>query len=193
MDTASFLSLVAFTVVGSGTPGPNNLMVMASGANFGLRRTGPHILGIALGFAAMVLLTGWGLAGAMATVPWLRGALLVVSAAFLLYLAWKIATAAPPDPADPPGRPLSFLGAAAFQWVNPKAWAIALSTVTVYAPGSETPVAALVFALVSLPLLATWCVAGETLGRYLSSDRALVIFNRTMAGLLLLSLLPALA
>ncbi|SPJ24279.1 LysE family translocator [Palleronia abyssalis] len=191
MSTETLLALIVFATVGTGTPGPNNLMVMASGANFGLRRTLPHILGIALGFAAMIMLVGLGLGRLFEAWPWLSPTLLAVSAVYLLYLAWKIATAAPPEPGHPGGRPFSFLQAAAFQWVNPKAWAMALTTTAVYLPGGEFVLASAIFASAAIPLTALWTVAGEGIGRFLGTPFRLRLFNGVMAALLLISTLPA--
>lgn len=193
MDTDALLALLAFALVTTGTPGPNNLMVMASGANFGLRRTAPHILGIAIGVAVMILTIGAGLSRLFEAVPWLLPILRVVAVTYLLFLAWKIATAAPPDAAAAPGRPMSFLQAALFQWVNPKAWAMALTTVSVYAAPSEAPLAALVFAAIALPVVSAWTLAGAGLGRILAEPRRLRWFNRAMALLLVASTLPTLA
>ena len=190
MTHDSFIALILFAIVSTGTPGPNNLMVMASGANFGLRRTWPHILGIALGFGAMIFLVGAGLSRVFAALPWLDTALLILSGLFLAYLAWKIATAAPPDPDAPRGAPLSFLQAAAFQWVNPKAWAMALTTATVYAPGAAGT-AALVFGAVAMPLIVAWTLAGTAVARVLTTPAALRAFNWTMAALLIASTFPA--
>ena len=120
-------ALLAFAFVTSVTPGPNNMMLMASGANFGFRRTVPHMFGIAIGFTAMVFLVGMGLTGLFLAEPRLGKALAVVSVVYMLWLAWKIAHAAPPEERPSEARPLTFLQAAAFQWVNPKAWAMALS------------------------------------------------------------------
>jgi len=131
-------ALAGFALVSSITPGPNNVMVMASGANFGLRRTVPHILGIACGFVVMLLLVGLGLARLFEMFPVIRLVLTVVSALYLLWLAWKIAHAAPFGSDSARGRPFSFLQAALFQWVNPKAWMMALSAITLYAPGDST-------------------------------------------------------
>ena len=131
MTHEQLLALVTFAFVTSITPGPNNLMLMASGANFGVRRTVPHMLGVALGFVFMAVLVGAGLAQAFMAVPQLYTALKVASVAYLLYLAWKIAMAPPPGETARPGRPMTFLAAAAFQWINPKAWAMALTAVSV--------------------------------------------------------------
>ncbi|KAA2313014.1 LysE family translocator [Pseudooceanicola sediminis] len=193
--TLNFLAaLILFCVVSSVTPGPNNLMVMASGANFGYRRTLPHMLGIAFGFAAMVLLVGIGLMQLFETLPMLRQILTVASVAYLLYLAWKIANAAPPgNETDPTRRPMSFLQAVAFQWVNPKAWTMSLTAITIYAPGRSLPAVALialVFGLVCLPSLSIWVVLGQQVRRLLRNPTRLRAFNWSMAALLVASLYP---
>jgi len=190
------LALMGFAFATSVTPGPNNMMLLASGANFGMRRTVPHMLGISVGHLVMVFLVGLGLAGLFQAEPRLFVALKVVSVAYMLWLAWKIATAAPPRAGDVAGRPFSLVQAAAFQWVNPKAWAMALTAVTVYAPGGEvgtTAVVAAVFAMVNLPSVAVWAAAGQALRRWLDTRRRLRAFNVTMAVLLVLSLWPVLA
>ena len=123
-------ALLFYAFVASITPGPNNLMLMASGANFGFRRTVPHMLGVALGFVFLALMVGLGLAGLFLAFPASHTVLKAVSVAYLLWLAWKIANAAPARAEAAAGRPFAFLQAAAFQWVNPKAWAMALTAVT---------------------------------------------------------------
>ena len=191
-----FLSLVAFAFVTSITPGPNNLMLMASGANFGVRRTVPHMLGVAIGFVLMAVLVGLGLVGLFEAYPLAYRALKAVSVAYLLYLAGKIATAAPPS-ARPHegGRPMTFLQAALFQWVNPKAWAMALTAVTVYAPTRSIGailLVATVFGVVNLPSVGAWAVLGQEMRRFLTDTRRLRVFNATMAVLLVASLMPVL-
>jgi threonine/homoserine/homoserine lactone efflux protein len=200
-DILAALALFAFA--SSITPGPNNIMLLASGANFGLRRTVPHMLGISVGHAVMVALVGLGLLGLFAAVPWLRPALMVASALYLLWLAWKIARAAPPDRAEATGTPLTFLQAAAFQWVNPKAWYMAIYAQTNFAqtghpqtgdgPAWAAPVAvALVFAAVNLPSVTVWAWGGTQMRRFLAAPGRLRIFNVTMALLLVASLWPML-
>lgn len=191
------LALMLYAFVSSITPGPNNLMLLASGVNFGFRRTIPHMLGIGAGFTVMTLLVGLGLAGLFTAWPPARTLLAVVSVAYLLWLAWKIAHAAPPA-ADAPatGRPLSFLQAAAFQWVNPKAWTMALTACTLYAPGadgSSVLVVALVFGAVNLPCVSSWAGLGSALRGWLADPARLRLFNRTMAALLVATLWPVLA
>ena len=185
------LPLMMFALVSSITPGPNNLMLLASGANFGFRRSLPHMLGISLGFALMALLVGLGLAQMFELYPVLKLVLKVLAVTYMLYLAWKIANAAAPKAADEAGKPFTFLQAAAFQWVNPKAWAMALTAMTVYAPNQEFAVIAVVaavFAAVNLPSVTFWAVLGQQAQRILTNQRRLRVFNVTMAVLLVGSL-----
>ncbi len=189
------ISLAAFAFATSVTPGPNNMMLLASGVNFGFQRTVPHMLGISLGHALMVFLVGMGLAGVFLAQPLLVTALKVASVAYMLWLAWKIATAAAPKEGQVGGRPFSFGQAAAFQWVNPKAWAMALTATTVYAPGpgwAAMAAVAGVFAAVNLPSVAVWAAMGQGLRRWLAVPGRLRVFNVVMAVLLVASLWPVL-
>ncbi|MGI1661197.1 LysE family translocator [Palleronia sp. KMU-117] len=195
MDMTLLPALVAFAFVTSVTPGPNNLMLMASGANFGLRRTLPHMLGVALGFVVMAALVGLGLVQVFAALPWLFTLLKIGCVLYLLLLAWKIANAAAPEGGAGAGRPMTFLQAAAFQWVNPKAWAMALTAVTVYAPGQTVAAVltvAAVFGAVNLPSVGSWAWLGVQMRRVLTSPARLRAFNLTMAALLVASLYPLL-
>lgn len=195
MTHEQFLALATFAFVTSITPGPNNLMLMASGANFGVRRTVPHMLGVALGFVFMAALVGAGLAQAFMAAPQLHVLLKLVSVTYLLYLSWKIATAPPPGDMARAGRPMTFLAAAAFQWVNPKAWAMALTAVSVHAPsqtGWSIVVVAVVFGLVNLPSVGTWVVLGQQMRQVLTNPARMRAFNLLMAVLLIASLYPVL-
>lgn len=195
MTPALFTALAAFAFVSSITPGPNNLMLLASGVNFGFRRTVPHMLGIGVGFTLMVALVGLGLAGLFTAWPPAQPALKIVATLYMLWLAWKIANAAPPETARSGARPITFLQAAAFQWVNPKAWTMALGAVTLYAPGQEVAAVlwvAAVFGLVNLPCVSSWALMGLGLRRVLQAPSRLRLFNRAMALLLLASLYPVL-
>jgi len=186
-------ALAAFAFVTSITPGPNNLMLMASGANFGFRRTIPHMMGVGLGFVFMVVMIGAGLAQVFDAYPLSYKVLKAVSVAYLLYLAWKIATAAPPAEAEKAGTPLTFVQAALFQWVNPKAWAMALTAVSVYAPSQSFAAIALVavvFGAINLPSVSSWTVLGQQMRRMLAKPTHLRAFNILMAILLLASLYP---
>ena len=189
----ALLALSAFALVSSITPGPNNLMLMASGANFGFRRTVPHMLGIGIGFGVMILLVGLGLVRIFDAFPVTHLILTVVGVAYLLWLAWKIAHAAAPDAAASGARPFTFVQAALFQWVNPKAWQMALTAITLYAPDRSAMAilwVALVFALINLPSVSTWTILGQQMRRILSSPARLRLFNWSMAALLVASLVP---
>ena len=191
-----FLALAAYAFVTSITPGPNNVMLLASGVNFGFRRTLPHMCGIALGHAFMVFLVGVGLVGVFVTYPPARFALTIASVGYMLFLAWKIANAAPPEGSTTRARPLTFLQAAAFQWVNAKAWIMSLGAVTLYAPGQEWLAVAWVagvFAMVNFPSVAVWAGLGVGLRRFLDRPDWLRAFNYTMAALLVASLISVLA
>jgi len=186
-------ALASFAFVSSITPGPNNLMLMASGANFGFRRTIPHMLGIGIGFTVMVLMVGAGLVQIFDAYPISHQILKVGSVLYLLYLAWKIAHAAPMEPGAARGRPMTFLQAAAFQWVNPKAWTMALTAVTVYTPDTTLAaiaLVALVFGAINLPSVSTWTVLGQQMARLLTNAARFTAFNWTMATLLVASLYP---
>ena len=186
-------ALLSFAFVTSVTPGPNNLMLMASGANFGVRRTLPHMLGVGIGFTFMVVAVGLGLDRLFLLWPPLHMILKVASVGYLLWLAWKIARAGSPGEGRAGAHPMSFLGAAAFQWVNPKAWAMALGAIALYAPERSLAALALVagvFGLVNLPTVSLWAAAGQGLRRVLTSPARLRAFNWTMAALLVASLLP---
>lgn len=192
MEQTTLAALSAFALVSSITPGPNNMMLMASGANFGLRRTVPHALGVGIGFTLMIVLVGIGLMGLFDLFPVLNLVLKVVSVAYLLWLAWKIAHAAAPDTeSGARGRPTTFVQAMLFQWVNPKAWSMALTAIALYAPDRNLAavlLVAIVFGLVNLPSTSLWAVMGTALRGWLSSPVRLRAFNWTMAALLVGSL-----
>jgi threonine/homoserine/homoserine lactone efflux protein len=190
-----FLALLGFAFVTSVTPGPNNMMLLASGVNFGFRRTLPHMAGISAGFALMAFLVGLGIAGVFRAAPAAVTGLKLVAVAYMLWLAWKIAHAAAPGEGRARPRPMTFLQAAGFQWVNPKAWAMALGAVAAYLPDPTALgclVLALAFAAVNLPSVALWAAAGQGLRRLLARPAALRVFNWAMAALLILSLWPVL-
>ncbi|MGJ8626167.1 MAG: LysE family translocator [Sulfitobacter sp.] len=196
MNTETFTALALFAFVSSATPGPNNLMLMASGANYGFRRTIPHMFGISLGFLVLMLLAGIGLVRVFDTYPVSHTILKGLSVIYMVYLAWKIATAAPVKERSASSTPMTFLQAAAFQWVNPKAWAMALTAITVYVAdggGIILMLAAFVFACVNLPSITVWTVMGQQMARILTNPVRLRVFNWTMAALLIASLYPVLS
>jgi len=186
-------ALSVFALVSSITPGPNNLVMMASGANYGFRPTIPHMLGIGLGFMFMLFLVGIGLIGVFDAIPYSYETLKLVSILYLCWLAWRVANAAPPDEETKTGKPFTFLQAAAFQWVNPKAWTMALTAMTLYAPDRSLwaiLVVTTVFGLINLPSVSLWTLVGQKMQILLTSRIRLRIFNITMAVLLVGSLIP---
>lgn len=193
MTQELLIALLGFAFVTSVTPGPNNMMLLASGVNFGFRRTVPHMLGISVGHSVMVFLVGLGLAGVFKAWPPALMVLKVASVAYMLWLAWKIAHAGSPGEGRVRAEPMTFLQAAAFQWVNPKAWAMALGAVSAYVTVPSVwayAAVAVVFAAVNLPSVSVWAGAGQALRRWLETPGRLRAFNWTMAGLLVLSLWP---
>jgi len=197
MTAELLIAFIAFAFVTSITPGPNNMMLLASGVNFGVRRSLPHMLGISLGFMILVIAVGLGLGQLFERFPPLYDLLRYGGAAYLLYLAWKIAGAAAPDATvTGNGKPFTFLQAAAFQWVNPKAWIMAIGAITTYTPHDgfllNVVLIAALFALVNCPSVGLWTVAGSLLRRWLDKPRVLRAFNIGMALLLVASLYPIL-
>ena len=193
MTYETLSALIGFAVVSSVTPGPNNLMLMTSGANFGFRRTIPHMAGISLGFGFMLVLVGIGLAQVFERWPVTLLILKIGSVAYLLYLAWKITKAGTPGDSEAAAKPFTFLQAAAFQWVNPKAWAMALSAISLYADSNNLfsiILVALIFLAVNFPNVSLWAFAGTKVQAFLSNQQRLHMFNWTMAILLVASVLP---
>jgi threonine/homoserine/homoserine lactone efflux protein len=186
--------LVLFAAAVTLTPGPNVVLVTASAANFGFRRTSPQMLGITFGFGSMALATGLGLAGVVHAEPRLHVALKYAGAAYLLYLAWRIARADAAS-ASARARPIGFLEATLFTWMNPKAWVSVLGAVAAYTTVGgnmlwQTSVIAGVLAAACLASVAIWAGFGSVIGRYLADRRARRAFNWSMAALLALSLVP---
>lgn len=195
-------SATGFAVAMSATPGPNNVMVASSGATYGFARTVPHLMGVSAGFAIMVAAVALGAGEILHAHPIIHEALKWIGAAYLLWLAWRIATATPNTKgadeagtarAKRRGRPLNFLEAALFQWVNPKAWVIALGAVATYtttggAVMGQALVLALIFFVVCIPTTALWTAIGAGTARLLRTERALRGFNWAMAILLAASL-----
>lgn len=194
------LAFSLFALVSSITPGPNNTMLLASGVAFGFRRSLPHMFGVTGGLFIMVLAVGLGLGAVFQTVPGLYAVLRYVGAAYLLYLAWNITRPVAVSPASEGAghaRPLGFLGAAAFQWVNPKAWTMAVAAVTTYAPREDYAASVMLisalFAIINLPCVGLWTGCGSLLRQVLDDPARQRRVNLAMALLLLASLYPMLA
>ncbi|CAN7367177.1 LysE family translocator [Rhizobium sp. LjRoot258] len=196
MPLDTFLALVLFAFTTSITPGPNNMMLFASGVNFGFRRTVPHMLGIGAGFFSLLIGVGFGLGALLHTVPALYTTLKFAGGAYLAWIAWKIATSRTLGEGKSGAEPMSFLSAAAFQWVNPKAWVMAVTAMATYTiPDiylASVLIVGFAFALVNVPSVSTWAGFGSALRDWLSDPVRLKWFNITMAVLLVLSLWPML-
>jgi threonine/homoserine/homoserine lactone efflux protein len=179
------------------TPGPNNILVASSGVNFGFRATIPHILGITFGFPLLNLLVGLGLAKVFIAIPSVHLAFKYISIVYLVYLAWRIATASEVKAANGASKPLTFLHAVAFQWVNVKAWITTISAVTTYTvvdstlPWQISAIAAMSIG-VSFASASCWTLFGHFLRTYLHTDSHRRWFNYSMAALLLVSIIPVL-
>ena len=194
----AIVTLLAFAFLSAGTPGPNNLMLMASGMNYGFRRSAGHMTGVAYGFPLMIVAVGLGLSQLFQVVPVLETVLKIACAVYLIYLAYRIATARPKVTGDGAvevsGRPLTFFQAAAFQWVNPKAWVMATTALTVYALPLDGPAnalaVALVFAFAGTFTATTWTALGDRLRLFFQDPLRLRLFNGVAASLLLLTLVP---
>ncbi len=196
MPLDTFLALLLFAFTTSITPGPNNMMLFASGVNFGFRRTIPHMFGIGAGFLSLLLGVGLGLGALLHMVPAVYTALKFAGGAYLVWIAWKIGTSRSLGEGTSGVKPLSFLGAAAFQWVNPKAWVMAVTAMATYTNPELYMISVLLvglaFAAVNVPSVSTWAGFGSALREWLSDPARLKWFNITMALLLVLSLWPML-
>mgnify|MGYP000939952734 CR=1 FL=1 len=198
------LALVLFSLASAVTPGPNNVMLLASGVNYGFRRTVPHMLGVAIGSPAMVACVALGLGSAFRAEPRLHAAIEVIGVVYLLWLAWRIAAAPVGGEIDVSGgragttvgRPLGFMAAVGFQWVNVKAWIVAISASSIYVPQdwSAAAGAALIFGVMLVTAsiaVVQWTAFGTLVARFLRQPARRRVFNLTMAALLIASLWPA--
>jgi threonine/homoserine/homoserine lactone efflux protein len=189
LTSLPFLASMGFT------PGPNNILVASSGVNFGFRATLPHILGVTVGYPAMLFIVGFGLAKVFIALPQTHVVLKYICIVYLLYLAWRIATASAATGSRNIAKPLTFMQAAAFQWVNGTGWVVALSAVTTYTVVNPTLLLQIV-ALSAIALLitfasvSTWTLFGAMLRRYLHTERRRRGFNYSMAALLVASIIP---
>ena len=191
------LAFLMFAFVASVTPGPNNLMLLSSGVNFGFRRTIPHMFGIGIGFTVMVALVGFGLGEILTRSPAIYTALKFGGGAYMLWLAVNLALSGPLGPRGAEvGAPLTFLQAAAFQWVNPKGWTMAVTAAAAYTVPQNYTLSVLIVALgfgaVGMPCIASWALFGSAMSDVLRDARRARIFNGVMAVLLVASLAPLL-
>jgi threonine/homoserine/homoserine lactone efflux protein len=185
---------ILFALVTSITPGPNNTMLLASGVNFGFKRTVPHIFGISAGVVLLMLSVGFGLGAVFHRFPLLYTVLETASVLYLLYLAWKIGTSGEVRVREGERRPMRFYEALIFQWINPKAWMMVLTAATTIHLSADfnvnASIMAAVFYVIGLPCIALWAGFGTAMRRVLSRPGTLRAFNIAMALLLVLSLYP---
>ena len=197
MSPDLFIALISYAFVTSVTPGPNNFMLLASGVNFGLVRTIPHALGISAGFFSLLAACGLGLGALLTAFPSLHTALKFAGGAYMLYLAWRIASARSlGEGREANARPMTLLEAAAFQWVNPKAWVMAIGALTTYLPAGfkvlDVAMLAAVFGLIGIFCVGAWASFGVAMRQVLQDARSVRIFNVVMALALVASLYPIL-
>ena len=196
MQAETFLALFLFAFTTSITPGPNNMMLFASGVNFGFVRTVPHMLGIGAGFLSLLIAVGLGLGALLHSVPLLHTVLKFAGGAYLVWIAWKIGTSRSLSEGKGNAVPMTFLQAAAFQWINPKAWVMAVTAMATYTSQQSYLASVIwvgiVFAIVNVPSVSTWAGFGSALRQWLSDPVRLKWFNITMAVLLVVSLWPML-
>ena len=195
MNPEQILPLIAFSLVMIGTPGPNNLMLMSAGANFGFRRFVPHILGISVGCQVLLLAIAMGLGQLLERYPQATVLLKIGGGLFLLYMAVQLARPRKPSlEVDKELKPLTFLQAALFQWVNPKAWLMLITVVTTFANPQNfvlsVTMIAVIFFLMGIPLISAWNIGGVALKGWLQHGQRLLRFNQAMAVLLLASMAP---
>lgn len=188
MPTDSLITLTILAAAASFTPGPNNALVASSGVNFGYRRSLPHILGIAFGFAAMIFVVGLFLGELFQRSLLLREALRWAGVALLLFVACKLARSGGIGSKSGNPRPFRFVEAAAFQWVNPKGWAVAIAITAQFASDTATIrtaiIVALIFIFAGLTSASAWALLGQSLRRWLNSPSRVSLFNHTMAVLI---------
>jgi len=196
MQAEIFFALLSFCVVATITPGPNNMMLLASGVTYGFKRTIPHMLGVTGGMGIMTLVLGTSMAGIARQLPGFYTGLHIASTLYLLWLAWRIATSTGPSDAGRKGRPMNTIEGALFQWVNPKAWAMVLGAITSFTRPdhmlADLPFIVGTLLVVGLPCNMLWTGTGAALQSLLAEPRVLRVFNVTMAGVLVLSILPGL-
>lgn len=189
-----YLAILTFTFVAGITPGPNNIMLVASGANHGIKKSLPHYLGVSFGFPVMVAFMGFGLGALFEKYPQIHDIIKTLGIAYLLFLAWKIATATNAKKLKKSDKPITFFQAALFQWVNPKAWVVgagALATYTIPEKVTESIIIIIIaYILMGLLTMGIWLAFGVGLQNWLNNEKKIKRFNISMATLLVISIIP---
>jgi len=190
-----FIALILFILSTSGTPGPNNIMILTSGVNHGIRNSLPHVLGVNIGFPVMIIAVGLGVMALFQQLPWLHQLIQVISIGYLAYLAFKIATMSVNNELKENKKPINFLQAAAFQWVNPKAWVMSVSAIVAFSTPDanileQVAIIAGFYFAFGLPCSFAWLFVGKWLRNILTHENYVKRFNLIMAAALLSSLYP---
>lgn len=192
-----YLAILLFVITSCGTPGPNNIMVMTSGINHGFRKTIPHVVGINIGFPLMIVLVGFGFNKIFQQFPIVYNLLQIVSVIYLLYIAYNMLGSNMAKSNKTDNKPFGFVQAAIFQWINPKAWIMAIGALAAFTSVNaefeyltQTLIIASMFIIFGAPCTTFWLYSGSKLKNILSKPIYLTIFNSTMALLLVLSLAP---
>ena len=192
------LPILLFAISAAITPGPNNIMLMASGLNFGVQKSIPHLLGVAIGFPIMIILIGLGFEIVFVEFPLLHEIIKIAGIIYLIYLAWRVATSSRQSIEGARAIPLRFWQAVLFQWVNPKAWIMATGAIAAYTSlyadfFTQVLIIALTFMVVAFPCAGSWLVFGSSLKRFLQKPAYQHAFNITMALLLIASIMPVIS
>ncbi|TCM65175.1 threonine/homoserine/homoserine lactone efflux protein [Acinetobacter calcoaceticus] len=195
MSLSLYLAFCVYAIVTSVTPGPNNFLALASGVNFGVKKTWPLVLGICFGFTVMFLLIALGINALFIQFPIIIPILKVLGSLYILYLAYLIAGSGKFNVSDEqPEKMLGFWNGAFFQWINPKSWIVLLGAITAYTTADtatqEIIFIGLIYGVIAIPCVLVWAVIGDQMGNYLSQGNRAVIFNRVMGLLLAVSLIP---
>lgn len=196
MSLDVFIAFAGFIMVATVTPGPNNFMLFSSGLNFGFKRTIPHILGVANGFALLLTCVGLGLGTLLEVFPLAFTVIKVLGALYMLYLAWRIANSGPLQVGDGKSRPFTYIEGALFQWVNPKAWVMTIVVASSYTNTDNfylsLGIVVVVCGFLNIPMVCTWPVFGTAMKQFLSDPKKLRTFNIFMAIALVACLWPML-
>ena len=195
MTLSSIISFSMFALAAAISPGPNNIMLAASGANYGFRRSLPHITGICVGFSFLVIAGGLGLGSFLHNFPQFFSILKIIALFFLLYLVWKIGTASSPE-ISKNQKPIPFHTAALFQWINPKGVTVVISAITAYLDAASSiwqalPLIVVIFVLATAFSTCVWTILGTFISEFLANKKQRIIFNIMMAFALIISMLPA--
>lgn len=194
-DPTILIPFLVFAIVMTGTPGPNNAMVLVSGAKVGVARTMPLVIGIALGVSLQFVLLGLGLGSVFDAMPVLHTVLGVIGAAYILWLSWRIATSGPLKISEDGRPPMGILAGASFQWINPKAWALSISASATYVPVENhvlnLSLAGAMLAVLSILCVGVWAIGGVALRQILTRPNYSLAFNISMSVILILTTMPA--